>query len=508
MARVPLTIGPQTRELLAALDEFFRERGVAAYVTGGFLRDALLARASRDVDLSIDGDPLEAGPALADAMRGSYFALSEEQAIVRIVAPELGAQVDLLPLRGEIENDLRRRDFTIDAMAASLTEAASGKATVIDPTGGRDDLRRRLVRAVSEEAFRQDPLRPLRGARLAVELEFTIEAATTELIRTYAANLPEAAAERQRDELMRILATDRAGEGMRLLDDLRLLEVILPEMTGSRGVEQPKEHHWDVFGHLLAAVGNLDMLLGEREPSDEPQRELWRALWTGVAWWEGARGYFREQMIVERPRSAVLKLAALLHDIGKPETKTFEESGRMRFFGHADVGADKAAAILRRLRFSSREVSLVRAMVKAHLRPVQMGQQGPPTRRAVYRYFRDCGDDAGMLTLFLSLADHLATVGPRVDIEGWRQHVALVNYILAKRLQEEETIMPPRLLGGDELMTELDLSPGPLIGRFLETIAEAQAAGDIATREDALELARSLLARRRTARSASGSDQA
>jgi poly(A) polymerase len=500
VARVSLSFPDSVgavRELLAALARFFRAREVEAYVTGGFLRDALLGRAGRDVDLSIGADPLEFGPALAEAMQGSYFALSEEQRIVRIVAPQLSARVDLQPIRGQIEEDLRGRDFTIDAMAAPLAEAASGKANLIDPTGGRDDLRRRLVRAVREEAFRRDPLRPLRGARLAVELAFTVEAGTTELARKYASALPQTAVERQRDELMRILATDRAGKGLRLLDDLRLLAPLLPEVTATRAVEQPKEHEWDVFGHLLAAVANLDLLLGEQEPSDDPPKILWRALWDSLVWWEGGRAYLREELLPERPRSALLKLGGLLHDIAKPETKTFEEeSGRMRFFGHADVGADKAGAILRRMHFSSREVALVRAMVKAHLRPGQMAQQGPPSRKAIYRYFRDCGDGGAILTLFLSLADHLATVGPRVDVAGWREHVALVNYILAKRLQEEETVAPPRLLGGDELMAELDLTPGPLIGRLLEAITEAQAAGEVATRDQALALARSLLARR------------
>jgi poly(A) polymerase len=121
-----------------------------------------------------------------------------------------------------------------------------------------------------------------------------------------------------------------------------------------------------------------------------------------------------------------------------------------------------------------------------------MAQQGPPTRRALYRYFRDCGD-AGVETLFLSLADHLGTVGPRVSEVGWREHVALVNYILAKRFQEEETISPSRLLDGDELMVELNLSPGPNIGRLLETIREAQAAGEISSRDEALALARATL---------------
>ncbi len=494
MAKAKLSAGPATAGLLEELHAFFSSRSVEGYVAGGYLRDALLGRDSRDVDISIADDPLVLGRELADRLGGHYFPLAEEQHVARVLLPERNVYIDLLPLRGEIEADLRQRDYTIDAMAAPLAEAASGKAAVVDPTGGRDDLRRRLIRVVREDAFRQDALRTLRGVRLAVELDFTLEAGTAELIRKYASRLPQVAVERQRDELMRILATPRASQGLRLLDNVALLEQLLPEITETRGVEQPKEHYWDVFDHCLETVGNLDILLADEEPTDRHWRRLWRELWGQLAWWGEARDYFREELLAERPRRAVLKLCALLHDIAKPETKSFDDTGRMRFFGHADMGAEKAGRILRRLRFSAREVALVQTMVKAHLRPVQMGQQGPPTRRALYRYFRDCGD-AAIETLFLSLADHLATVGPRVDLSDWRHHVALVNYILTKRFQEAETIAPPKLLGGDELIAELNLSPGPLIGRLVETLREAQAAGEISTREEALAFARSALAK-------------
>ncbi len=494
MAEATLIVGPEARGLLAELDRFFSGRGVKAYVVGGFLRDALLGRDSRDVDISLAGDPLVLGRELADDHGGSFFPLAEEQRVARVLLPQRDLHIDLMPLRAEIESDLRERDYTIDAMAASLSGAASGEATVIDPTGGLDDLRDRLLRVIREDAFRHDALRPLRGARLATELEFTLEPGTVELIRKHASSLPQVAVERQRDELMRIMNTPRAGLGLRLLDDLGLLEQLLPEVTETRGVEQPKEHYWDVFDHCLETVRNLDILLAEEEPGDRHWRSLWRELWGQLEWWTEARDYFREELLAERPRLALLKLTGLLHDIAKPETKTFDETGRMRFFGHADVGADKVSHLLRRFHFSAREVALVQTMVKAHLRPVQMAQQGPPTRRALYRYFRDCGS-AAIETLFLSLADHLGTVGPRVSALGWRQHVALVNYIVTKRFQEEESISPPKLLGGDELMAELNLSPGPLIGRLLETLREALAAGEISTREEALDLARSSLAR-------------
>jgi poly(A) polymerase len=294
-----------------------------------------------------------------------------------------------------------------------------------------------VVRAVSEANLVEDPLRLLRGVRLATVLGFEIEPETTEMIRRNAEHITEVAAERQREELMLILGTGRAGASLRILDDLGLLSRLLPELDVTRGVDQPKEHHWDVFNHSLQAVGAMEMLLAAEEPEGELHRWLRQELWSQLSWWPEARAQ------VSGERAAVLKLACLLHDIGKPETKSFQEDGRMRFFGHADAGAAIARKLLRRLRFPSRETARVAAMVGAHMRPLQMAQQGAPTNRAIYRFFRDTGG-AGADTLFLSLADHLAAVGPRVTREGWRRHVAIVSYILRKASEEREVITPRR----------------------------------------------------------------
>jgi len=170
-----------------------------------------------------------------------------------------------------------------------------------------------------------------------------------------------------------------------------------------------------------------------------------------------------------------------------------DEKGRIRFFGHQDLGADMAVAALRRLRFPARAVETVRMLVADHLRPVQLGQQGAPSRRALYRLFRDAGE-ALVELLVLSLADHLATVGPRASIDNWRPHVSLVNYMLMQRYREDVLAAPPKLVTGHDLMAELDLAPGPMVGRLLEAIREAQAAGEVSDRAGALALARRELA--------------
>src|SRR6266542_1529912 len=443
------------RAILSELAVVLSVQRVEAWATGGFLRDVLLGRDVKDLDVTIAADPLELGPVIADTFGGDYFPLDAERGRVRILLPVHDMHLDLMPLAGSMEEDLRSRDFTMDAMAAPLNELASGSIRLIDPTGGLSDLRDRIVRHVSEQALLDDPLRLLRGVRLAVLLDFTIEPTTAEAISRHAGLVERVAMERQRDELVQILRTPRGAPGLWLMDDLDLLDHVLPELAVTRDVEQPKEHYWDVFHHCLAVVEALDMMLGEDEPEGEPAKSLWNELWTRIEWWAGRRTYFSAEFVPNTHRCSLMKLAGLMQ----------------------------------RLRFSSRETGLVRGMIDAHMRPVQMAQQGAPSRKAIYRFFRDTGE-AGIDTLLLSLADHLGTAGPRVDLENWRRHVAVIDYVLRMRLQEGVVTEPPKLVDGEDLMSSLGIPPGPRVGELLELVREAQAAGDVITRDDAIALAR------------------
>jgi putative nucleotidyltransferase with HDIG domain len=481
------------RPLIAEIAAFFAARNVRAYAAGGFLRDVLLGVEPHDVDIAAAGDTLALGRELADAIGGAFVVLDKERRHTRVIWPGSDMFMDLTPVEGTIEDDLRRRDYTINALGAALADLASGDAEVIDPTGGLADLGAKLVRATSEEAMRDDSVRALRGARIATQIMFDIEPATRQMISSLAPSVAEAAPERQREELMRLFAAASAGRGVRLMDELGLLSAVLPEVDVTRDVEQPKEHFHDVFGHSVAAVEALDALLSDGEPEGEVAGRLWRELWGGLAWWEGARDHFSEPVSPGTPRRALLKFCGLLHDIGKPATKSFEESGRMRFFGHSDAGAGIAVGLMRRLRFSRREVHIVQKMIEAHLRPVQMAQERAPTKRAVYRYFQATGE-AGIDTLFLSLADHLATVGPDVRWEGFRVHVAVVSHILHLRFTDPKVIRPPKLIDGEDLMREFGLGPGPLLGELLEAVREAHAVGEVNTVEEALALAKEKLA--------------
>lgn len=439
------------------------------YLVGGYVRDMMLGRETRDIDIAVEGSALEVARRAAAALGGSFVPLDQKRGIARVVVG--GLSLDFVPLKGEICHDLAGRDFTIDAMALTLD------GQVVDPFGGRQDVEARLIRALGEEVFEEDPARLLRAVRLAGELGFEIDVSTQAWISSHAAELRRVAGERAREELMRLLSLPRAGEGINLLDRLGLLLVLIPELGEAKGVGQPPEHYWDVYMHSLAAVGAVGFLL--RQGNGWPEEAL-ESLPCGPSLQEhfGA-------LLGGFPRWAHLKLAALLHDIGKPRKKT-EEGGRIRFIGHAQEGAEMLQIVMERLRFSRREIELVQTMVLHHLRPAQMGRDGePPTRRAIYRYFRDTGE-AAIDTLFLSLADHLATRGPRLDIAEWQRHARATAFVLEEHLRSLSEVLPPKLIDGHDIMQLFHLRPGPLIGELLEGLREAQAAGEVSSREEAL----------------------
>jgi len=264
------------------------------------------------------------------------------------------------------------------------------------------------------------------------------------------------------------------------MDDLGLVTATIPELAQANGVNQPEEHFWDVFDHSVETVVAIDFLLHEGTWEYAGDEVL--AL---IPWAAKLAQHFGLEVSSGSTRRVLLKLAALLHDVAKPQTKTIEADGRIRFLGHAKEGAAIAIDILERLRFSTKEIKLVETMVRYHLRPVQMSHGGLPTRRAIYRYFRDAGE-AGIDTLFLSLADHLATRGPHLEQALWQEHAQTVEYILYQRFQEESLVSPPKLVDGHDIINIFGLSPGPRIGELIEAVREAQAAGELATREAAL----------------------
>lgn len=476
------------------------ERGVSIWPVGGVVRDALLGRPLHDWDFAVERDATGLARAVADRLGGAFVALDAERDTARVVLRSgrgEAIELDFAGLRAaSLAADLRERDFTVNAMAVS------GEGELIDPVGGLADLQRRLIRAVSEQAFDADPLRMLRAARLAAELDMRLEAKTAAWIIQRASNLPQASPERIRDEFVRILAVPSPAAHVHMLDELQLLAQVIPEVEPLKGQAQSPPHRFDVWWHTLlvidATAAALDLLAGrptgQREYVDAPGR-AWadlRDLFADLG--EELCRHMTVRLHGGRTRSTLLILAALCHDLGKPVTCTEDERGRLHFYGHERQGAEMTARRMRHLRFSRREIERVQTIVRAHLRPGHLSRvDGPVTRRAVYRFFRHTGS-AGVEVVLLSLADHVATYGPTLEPDRWARRLEVARSLLNHYFQRHgETIAPPALITGSELIEALGIEPGPMVGRLLEAVREAQAAGEVRTREEALALARRLL---------------
>ena len=478
------------------LVEFFGVRDVAAYLVGGAIRDALMGRDAEDIDVAVNADAYSVAAEIAEAFNGSRARLHDDRQVARVAIPEEGGPrfIDIATFEGDMERDLHRRDFTINAMAMPMRAALDDdvRGGLLDPFGGLRDLEDGVVRMVSRAALDDDPVRLMRGARMAAQFEFALTPDTAAAIRERSSLISGVPQERVRDELMRLLGAGNARDGVRLLDGLGLLCGVAPELARAKGVVQPKEHYWDVFDHLVEAVGWVDAMFGDGERGGYPLDAMPR--------FEGMREYFGEEVSDGFDRLTFLKLAALLHDIAKPETKTVEASGRIRFLGHHTQGADVAREILSRLRFGKRGVEHVAGMVRYHLRPRQMAQHGKmPTKRALYRYYRDVGDVA-LDTVYLNTADYLAARGPMLGREDWSKHCGLMRYILeAGRSDRKEhgdfAKSLPKLVDGYDIIDGFALAPSRKIGELLEEVREAQASGEVSTREQALELVSASLGR-------------
>ena len=474
-------------EQLKGIIGFLRRAVTPCYLAGGYVRDWLLGQPSKDVDVVVPGGAIPLARRLADATGGAFYALDEETDAARIVYPvPSDLIVDVAAMRGpDIVADLKARDFTINAMAMDVGDCFKPQPPILDPCGGQSDLKAHILRATSEQAFQQDPVRLLRALRFAAALNVRIEPQTERWIRRDARLIPRPSAERIRQEVALIMASQGAADHLQRMDELGLLRHVLPELAALKGVAQSEPHIHDVYEHTLVTVAEVERLAAFPDAQLGPDE---KEFLSPFAIDLGA--HFGQVICEGRKRSTLLKFAAMLHDVGKPETQTLDEGGRIRAFGHEGVGAETAQNVLTRLRFSSQEIRLIGTIVEHHMRPGWLLKEPSVTRRAIYGFFRDTGD-GGVDVMMLALADQLATRGDTLTREHWRDYLGLAHRMLDNYFRRpEEVVEPPQLVSGNDVMSLLGLAPGPQVGELLEVVREAQAEGSVRTREEALEFLR------------------
>jgi poly(A) polymerase len=453
----------------AALRALRGEEGV--WIAGGAVRDAALGRPITDLDLAVAGDPGRVAKALARELGEHAFELSAEFGTWRVVAPSRGWQVDVTVLRGDsIEADLALRDFTIGAAAVPL---AAGEA--LDPYEGLVDLERGVLRAVGPTSFSDDPLRLLRAARLAADLNLRIDADTVALAHDAAARAAEPAGERQLAELRQLLGGSDPLRGLELLDQLRLTAVVLPELEGTKGVGQGPNHHLDVHGHTLEVLAH----------TLEIERELPR--FVGPERAAEATDFLAAPLADEMDRAVALRFGALFHDIAKPATRA-ERDGFVGFKGHDVEGVATIGDIMGRLRASRKLTRHLQALTLHHLRLGFMVREAPLPPRRVHDYLRATEPVTIDVTL-LTVADRLSArgAGPIASPEMVQAHLDLARAMVAAALDWHRDGPPRPLLRGDEIAAELGIE-GPEIGAKLAELEAAQYAGEVTDRAEALGL--------------------
>lgn len=492
----------RVRQVLALLPGWLRgalaairaESGGELYLAGGVVRDLLLNQQPADIDLTVAAGARTWAERLAALTGGALVPLGRQEDAARVVSQ--GVTVDIASFREgarTIVDDLVRRDLTVNALACRidslLTDSRPDETAlvpVLDPTGGRDDLRCGLVRAAGAESFRDDPLRLLRVFRFAAILGFAVEAETLALAGRQAGLITRVAPERIAHELDLIMATAAAPAMVEAMAASTLLWAIIPELAAGIGMAQPKSHHLDVWGHSLEAL-----------------RQMERILAAPVAFFPGS-GEAMAAYLRGPERRLRLQWAALLHDLGKPVTHGVREDkgGRITFYNHDLIGAQMFAELALRLRWSNEAREQVGRLIEGHMRPFHLAnvaRTGRLTLRAAIRMLRAAGDDLEGLFL-LAMADSLAGRGvARVEnmegeLAGLYRHLAQVR---AERVVPVRSAPP--LLTGRDLIDHLHLPPGPLFKRILAAVEEARMTGEVHDAEGALRLATTMAAQERAA---------
>jgi poly(A) polymerase len=484
----PFTFSPLLDKVRAALPD------VELYLVGGAVRDAMLGRLSLDLDFAAPANGIRLARRVADVLKADVFPLDDERDTGRVIvtlADGSREKLDFATYRGDsLEEDLHNRDFTVNALAVDLRTMS-----LLDPLGGAADLRAKKLRACSDTAISDDPIRILRGIRQAAAFGFHIDPSTRKAMKSAASLIERISPERVRDELFRILEGAQPASSIRALDMLGVLVHILPELSAMKGVKQPEPHIHEVWEHTLQVLSALDGILSALSVGYDP--DATNDLFTGLLvlrlgrYREQYAEHFSRQLNTDRSVRGLLFLTTLYHDVAKPHTITKDENGRIRFWGHDERGAEMAAERARALSLSNDEIARMTAVIKNHMRihfhtSRKNGEGKDPSRRAIYRFFKDSGE-AGLDLILLTLADLRATHGNNLKQETWSAALDVCRIFLENYWEHpEEVVSPPRILDGNDVMCELGLAPGPRVGEVLETIREGQATGKVSTREDAI----------------------
>lgn len=479
------------------------EEGTELFLVGGYIRDFLLNKECFDKDYAVKGEgAISFAGKAAKAFDGYFVLLDKEHDIARVVMPDKKNTLDFAGCVGQnILTDLKNRDFTINAIACKIEK---GKSELIDPLNGIEDLNNKIIRTISEENIIDDSLRVLRAYRFAAQFGFYIENKTLKLIEKHKSLITMVSIERITQELIKLFEGDFAGENLYLMNNSGLLDEIFPELIPQRKVPPNLHHHLGLLEHSIECVRQIEILISqtvilseqsEREDlkqqsySDSHAMALPSLRMTIKNFPDWAKEHLYREFSSGIKAISLLKLATLLHDIGKPSTWQIDEEGRHRFIKHEELGSEMVLDVLKRLKFSKNTMKYIAKLIKYHMYPSQLLHEGIEnlSEKAVMRMFKRIGDDMPELIL-LAMADRLSAKGSEITDEIVEKNIQGLYFLLEKyKKSQEEVRTIPKLTDGNEVMEILKIPPSPILGKILKDLNEAQISGDVNTREDALE---------------------
>ncbi len=446
---------------------------VETYLVGGFLRDLLLKgeHTKLDFDFAVEKKAVEFAKEFAKNSNGKVVVLDKVLRNIRVVIKKKNKflNYDFAKFRDkDLKGDLEKRDFTINTLTVDIKKYPRLK--IKDHCDGLEDLRKKRIRCVSKNSFKDDPLRILRAFSLQALYNLKITKDTEVLIKKHRTKLKRVAPERITEELFKVFSASKSYKTVNKMDELGVLERLFTQIKKAKGVNQGGYHHLDVWKHSLESLRCFENLY-TRKLKKHPE----------------IVSYLEEKVGQNRSRYQLIKFSCLFHDIGKPKAKLRKDK-RTLFYGHERIGRDITEKICNKLRLSVKETAFIKKLIFMHLRPGYLADTKHPTPKAVYRYFRDANQEA-VAVLLLSLSDWRATRGPLTSEKRRRSHEKIMISLVDEYFARKKKKPLKKLVSGNDIMKKLKIEPSPLVGKILNQIREQQELDKIKTKKQALKLA-------------------
>lgn len=453
-------------EVIALITNYVQDHANDAeiYLVGGVLRDFYLGKENFDKDIIVDKvNAEEFAKKLAKSLHATFITLDDENKIYRLVLKDKINVIDVAALSGNsIEEDLKRRDLTINSIALSLKTLE-----IFDVTGGINDLKSKKIRHICEQNFIDDPLRLLRVYRFQATLGFDLDEELVKIILNHAPKIRKSAVERINYELLKLFSGNFSAKALVKMDEAGLLKEILPISQELKKIPPNLHHHLDLFSHSIETVKQIQKIYEKSSP--EVQSHLQQIDFGGIT------------------RLAHLKLVGFLHDIGKPDTWTIEEdTGKHRFIKHDDVGSKMSIKIFKKAKFSKKQTDYIAKMIKFHIYPSHVLAAPDISDKIYMRFIRKMGNEV-IDIIVLAMADRLSAQGveitPKIVEKNINDLASLLNYYLTV----QNFLKPlPKLLSGNEIMELLNMQPSKELGNIVKSLKELQLSGEITTKEEAI----------------------